>query len=456
MDGSLSLVSDRIYDVIGVGFGPSNIALAIALEEDNKLPGALFLEAQTSASWHPDMALAGTDIQHNPLRDFVTPRNPQSPYGFLSYLKAQDRLLDFLNLEAPFPPRSEYQSYVKWVAGQFGHIVKYGSPVGAITREVVDGVDLLRVSCNGQDYLTRNVSIGSGRSPNIPAELAPHMGHRVVHLTDYLRHAKAWMEEGVEHVTVVGSSQSAAEIILDLLGRDPKLNITNVARSFGFKQKDLSPFTEQIYLPDFVDYFYDAPIEKQQKMTAELWRSNYGAADHDVIQALDLIMYEQKVTGVERLSLMNNTRIETVSRTAEGRLRIKARDAYSEEQHALVTDAIVVATGFRNFGEGDAREAYHPLMQGLASDCAYRSDGGVDVARDYSLRFADEGQRIDGQTPPKVFLNGLCEATHGFGDAGSFSLLWLRSQVISDGLASPVRARPASVQLTQDLELSNV
>jgi L-ornithine N5-oxygenase len=451
MDGTFSPIGDRIYDVIGVGFGPSNIALAIALEEEGKLPGALFLEAQDTATWHPDMALEGTDIQHNPLRDFVTPRNPQSPYGFLSYLKAQNRLLDFLNLDAHYPPRSEYQAYVKWVARQFDHVVSYASPVTSICRETVDGADLLRVTCDGQSYLTRNVSIGTGRSPNIPPELAPHLGHRVVHLTDYLTHARDWMSEGVRHVTVVGSSQSAAEIILDLLGRDPKLEITNIARSFGFKQKDLSPFTEQIYLPEFVDYFYDAPIEKQQKMTAELWRSNYGAADPDVIQALDLVLYEQKVTGNARLTLNANTQIETVARTAEGRMRITARDTYSAAPSAHVTDAIVIATGFRNFGSGDAREAYHPLMRHLAPICAYRSDGGVDVARDYSLRFADQADNSDA---PKVFLNGLCEATHGFGDAGSFSLLWLRSKVITDGLAGPAPVIP--VTLTAEKELTNV
>ena len=436
MDGSNAILQDHVFDMIGIGFGPSNIALAISLEEQEKLGSTHFLEATATASWHPDMALSGSDIQHNPLRDFVTPRDPQSRYGFLSFLKAKGRLLDYLNLEAPFPPRSEYQEYVKWVAKQFNHVVSYDSPVTSLTRETIDGVDLLRVSTPTRTYLARNVSIGTGRSPNIPSELERHMGHRVVHLTDYLRHANKWMDEGVRHVTVVGASQSAAEIILDLLGRGPKPDVTNIARSFGFKQKDLSPFTEKIYQPEFVDYFYNAPIEQQQKMTAELWRSNYGAADHDVIQKLDLIMYEQKVIGKNRLELKSNSLIQRVARTSEGRLRIEYSDAYSKARSALVTDAIVLATGFRNFGDGDGREPYHPLMKGLSSLCEFRSDGGVDVARDYSLKFKPSKFDLPGQDGPKVFLNGLCEATHGFGDAGSFSLLWERSCVISSALAS--------------------
>ena len=434
MDDTNCFNQNYIYDIIGVGFGPSNIALAIALEEEDKLKSALFLEACTATSWHPDMALQGTDIQHNPLRDFVTPRNPQSIYGFLSYLNAQDRLLDYLNLEAPYPPRSEYLSYVKWVASQFEHVVIYNTPVISISRETIDDLDLICVTTNNQRYFARNVSIGTGRSANIPEKLAPHMGHRVVHLTDYMSHAKSWIDEGVSHVTVVGASQSACEIILDLLGRDPKLQITNIARSFGFKQKDLSPFTEQIYLPEFVDYYYNASIEKQQQMTAELWRSNYGAADHDVIQALDLIIYEQKVTGLKRLKLMSNTLIENIERTSEGRLLITSRDAYSEASNTEETDAIVLATGFRNFGNGDAREPYHPLLRDLAPICVFRTDGGIDVSRDYSLKFTASDPNMQCQPQPKVFLNGLCEATHGFGDAGSFSLLWHRSRVITEGL----------------------
>ena len=33
-----------------------------------------------------------------------------------------------------------------------------------------------------------------------------------------------------------------------------------------------------------------------------------------------------------------------------------------------------------------------------------------------------------------MVLNGLCESTHGIGDAGSFSLLSLRAEMILKGL----------------------
>ncbi|MGL5827490.1 MAG: SidA/IucD/PvdA family monooxygenase, partial [Nocardioides sp.] len=54
-----------IYDIIGVGYGPANLALAIALEERVDTPLALYLEEQPDPGWHPHMMLPGADIQHH-------------------------------------------------------------------------------------------------------------------------------------------------------------------------------------------------------------------------------------------------------------------------------------------------------------------------------------------------------------------------------------------------------
>jgi len=250
-----------------------------------------------------------------------------------------------------------------------------------------------------------------------------------VHLNDYLGAVKRWMDEGLRHVTVVGSSQSGAEIVLDLLNRNEDLEVCSLSRSFSFKHKDLSPFTEQIYMPGFLDYFFNASGDSQRKMTNELWHSNYGAADPDVIHSLNLINYEQLVLGRQRLQIQSNKQIHSVNREESGGYVVAATDIHSQQKEIFRTDAILLATGFLNFGEGDAREPMLALMKGLQPKCNFRGDGGVEVNQDYSLRFTDEGP-----STPKVFLNGLCEASHGFGDAGSFSLLWLRSAIIAESI----------------------
>lgn len=51
------------------------------------------------------------------------------------------------------------------------------------------------------------------------------------------------------------------------------------------------------------------------------------------------------------------------------------------------------------------------------------------VERDYAIDLCGGN---DG--PPGLYLNGLCESSHGLGDAGSFSLLSLRAQDIATSL----------------------
>jgi len=67
-----------MLDVIGIGCGPANIALAIAFEELAEGLQTQFLEKRSSARWQEGMLIEGSNIQNHPLRDLVTPRNPRS------------------------------------------------------------------------------------------------------------------------------------------------------------------------------------------------------------------------------------------------------------------------------------------------------------------------------------------------------------------------------------------
>lgn len=416
----------RIHDCIGVGFGPSNMALAIALEERGRLDRCLFLETAEAFDWQPGMMIDGADIQHNPLRDLVTPRNPTSPYGFLSYLQAQGRLFDYLNLAAPYPPRSEYAGYVRWVGDQLRHCVRLGTSVRSIAHAGGAGEPLLRVETeDGEVLFARTVSFAVGRSPSVPDLFCPLMGPDVVHLGDYVYARERWLARpGQPHIAVLGGSQSAAEILLDFSAHG---RATAISRSFAFKQKDLSAFTECIYYPEFVDYFHGAGTRQQNEMTRELWRSNYGAADPDVIARLNMQIYEQKVTGRAGIDVRQNTLVKDVETPGEGGgYRLHLEDKYSGAVSSLSVDGIVLATGFRNFGQGRDQEPFHPLLAEVADAAAFRGDGGIEIDRGYRLRFR-EGL---GELAP-IFINGLCEASHGFGDAGSFSLLSVRSDEIS-------------------------
>ncbi|MDQ3990250.1 MAG: lysine N(6)-hydroxylase/L-ornithine N(5)-oxygenase family protein, partial [Actinomycetota bacterium] len=125
----------EVLDVVGVGFGPSNLALAIAIAEHNagvetdKRLSARFVERQDRFGWHRGMLIEDATMRVSFLKDLVTLRNPASPFSFLSYLDARDRLVDFINYGSFFPTRIEFHDYLEWAAARFGGQVDYGTKV---------------------------------------------------------------------------------------------------------------------------------------------------------------------------------------------------------------------------------------------------------------------------------------------------------------------------------------
>ena len=112
-----AIASPAVHDLIGIGFGPSNLALAIALQEREKAQGkldVLFLDKQADYRWHGNTLVTQSELQISFLKDLVTLRNPTSPYSFVNYLKAHDRLVDFINLGTFYPCRMEYNDYLRW------------------------------------------------------------------------------------------------------------------------------------------------------------------------------------------------------------------------------------------------------------------------------------------------------------------------------------------------------
>ena len=434
-------------DVLGIGFGPANIALAIALEESQSMLNVQFIERANHANWHPQMLLDGSDIQNNPLRDLVTPRNPQSQYTFVNFLKCEGRLFDYLNLGLLYPLRKDYARYVAWTARFFEDVVRYGTPAHSIATDKRTGRWLVETSSG--PIAARAVVLGSGRTRNIPGLFQRFVGTRIFHFTDYLEKMKS-IQWNLNRVAVLGSSQSAVEIHNDLMSRFPDLEIHAIHRSFAMSQKDTSPFSEHIYFPDFIEYFFNAGESGRADLQRQLRRTNYGATDIDELHKLYVRTYEERLDGRCRFHIHNSTNVDDVQ-IDNGVVRVSLRDRIHPNRSKLAVDALVLATGFRDLGVGEGRELFPELLKDVASGLARRSDGALNVSRDY---------RVESDSGLALYLNGLCESSHGFGDAGSFSLLSLRSLQIANSLekyflAHSTRSSTARV-IVSDSPISSV
>ncbi len=432
-----------VNDVLGIGFGPANLALAIALEERHPEARLRFLEAQPSPEWQPGMLLDGSDIQNHPSRDLVTLRNPRSRFSFLNYLHEEGRLLQHLNLPAEYPLRKEYARYIRWAAGHFGHLVDCDARADRITLAEVDGERVYQVdTTDGRRYLGRSLVVAPGRTPYLPEPFDTAGSRRVFHLTQYLfRLEELTKDQAPRSIAVVGGSQSAVELTLDLARRFPQAEVVNYVRSHSLRQKDTSPFSEEGYFPEFTRYYYEASRASKKTLDAYMHPTNYSSADGDVLRELYMLIHEQRLDGEQRVFVRGNRQARSV-REENGRVVMEFEELHTGAIERAEADLVVLATGFRNMGPGPHEELYPPLLDEVVHNFAFEEDGRLHVEADYTLR-----PRGDAGELPPLFISGLCEATHGIGDAGSFSLLSLRSETLADALAARIDLAGAAAQL---------
>ncbi|GLY17690.1 SidA/IucD/PvdA family monooxygenase [Kineosporia rhizophila] len=401
-----------IYDLIGIGFGPSNLALAIAAVEHNDGAGdaervaVRFFERQPTFGWHRGMLLDDATMQVSFLKDLVTLRNPASQFSFLAYLHECGRLVDFINHKTLFPLRVEFHAYLEWAAARVADLVDWGHEVVALEPVLSHGevvaVDVtareLTPDGDGREvtYRARNVVIGTGLRPRFPEGISgsEHVwhNHQLLHRVEEIDAASA------KRFVVVGAGQSAAEVTAFLHERFADAEIVSVFSRYGYSPADDSPFANRIFDPAAVDDFFDASPEVRQMLLNYHANTNYSVVDGELIEELYRRSYQEKVNGRERLTMLNVSRVEQVREQA-GQVAVTVRSLTSDRRVEIEADLAVFATGYDPV---DPR----PLLGDLAGLCPTDENGRLRIRRDYRVETAP-GIRAG------IYLQGGTEHTHG-------------------------------------------
>lgn len=427
-----------VHDVIGVGFGPSNLALAVAMEEDDgagRHVDRLFLEARRAPAWHPGMLIDDCHVQITVLKDLVTLRNPQSRFSFLCYLKEKGRLFKFLNLRDLYPTRAEFSDYLAWAAAQFQDVVRYGREVVSITPEPGEArgrVDLLRVTARDcasgehEEHLTRNLVLAVGGSPEVPQGIELRPGGRVFHAQELVqRLARDYSDrDGRHRFVVVGAGQSAAEIFHHLITTYRRADVTATIRRIAYKPLDDSDFINEIFFPEMVDFLYDLPEHKRRYVLDQCKDVNYAVIDPPLIRKIYRALYEQEVAGEVRARVRPFLELRRVSETPQS-VVAEFFDLLREEVVRIEADALILGTGY-------AWRKEHPLLAQIAPYLVTGSDGRYRVLRDYRLA-SEPG------FAPKVFVPGFAEESHGAAEP-VMSLLPIRAGDILRSLLGAAQA----------------
>src|SRR5699024_8678301 len=139
---------------------------------------------------------------------------------------------------------------------------------------------------------TKNLVLNSGRKPFIPNAFKGKTGDKVIHASKFKSSIKNINKDDNPTFTVVGSGQNAVEIILYLTKKFPNSKINSVIRHTGFRLYELGHFTNEVFFPDFTNYFYSLKQENRDKLFEQIKHTNYSAVDDDVSEELYWKVYE--------------------------------------------------------------------------------------------------------------------------------------------------------------------
>jgi L-ornithine N5-monooxygenase len=408
-------------EILAVGAGPSNLALAVAIEELAPADFAkktLVIEQHGEVMWQRGMLLPWTQSQVSFLKDLATLRNPLSRFSFVNYLHSAGRLNEFVNMANFLPFRLEISNYLRWVAQSLDHVrVEHGrrcAQIDAVKSD--DGIvtSWLVTMADGSTIGARTLVIGAGREPHIPEVFRRLPAERVIHSTSYSARVAGLDPELPHRIVVVGAAESAAEMLWETHQRMTKSQCTMVMRTVGLDYYQTSPFTNELYFPTYTDKFFAAPPEARKQVLQAMRRTNYAGVTPEMLNTLFRQIYLEQLTGTQRLSMI--TMVDIVDATIQdGDVVLQLQDRMGGPDREIRCDLVMLGTGF---------ELQPPaLVRNVATACGAEE---VAVTREYRMI-----------TPPTVtagcYVQGTNEDTHGIADS-LISVLAVRAGEIAEDI----------------------
>jgi L-ornithine N5-monooxygenase len=389
----------QTVDVLGIGFGPSNLALAIALE--NTPVRAAFIERQPSFGWHRGMLISGATMQVSFLKDLVTMRDPTSDFSFLAYLHAKNRLATFINCKDVYPTRVEFHDYLGWAAARLSHRVTYGriavDVVPVMSGGEIRELEVITSGGGGEERVrTRNIVVATGLEPRLPQD--PPRSPRAWHSDELLHRLRDVSPAEPATFVVAGAGQSAAEVVEYLHRRFENATVHSVFARYGYSPADDSPFVNAIFDPGTVDLFYDAPSEVKELMFGYHANTNYSVVDNALIVELHRRAYAELVSGEHRLVIDNLSRVAAARPAGDG-LDVDITYLPDASVRTVHADWLIYATGYRP-------SSPLAVLGQVSSYC--KTAPGHQVRLDREHRVVTSEQLRCG-----IYVQGASEATHG-------------------------------------------
>jgi len=326
-------------DVLAVGAGPANLSLAALADPIAGLDVAV-LEARSSVAWHPGLLWGDSRLQVSPLKDLVTLVDPTSRFSFLCFLREHGRLYRHIIASDGYVHRKEFSQYFGWAAQRMN--VRLNERVVKVEHDRRGFV----VDTNRGRWIAKNLVLGVGTVPDVPAFAAGMPRSRVWHVADHLIRADSLAGK---RVAVVGGGQSAGEVMLDALSGDRGMptTVTWITGRSGLQPLDQSPFTNEFFNPAFARHFQALPEEHRRAVLGQQMSAIKGITT-DLLHRIYTRLYELDYltpTGV-RYRILSGVELRSLSERP-ATVTAEIADPVSGSRWSDDYDVVLLATGFR-------------------------------------------------------------------------------------------------------------
>jgi L-ornithine N5-oxygenase len=387
---SVASMATPLYDLVCIGFGPAQVATAIANRETKKPAKLLFVEKKPSFSWHPDAHGARARMDSPFVYDLATIRNPRSAFTYVNYLLARKRLIEFANSDRLNPLRVEFEDYLRWCADQFKDQVRYGSEaVEVVPVSEGNTVTEWKVVVRDQNGVVsvvraRSIAVPSPASNNTPkqqplASVDFLAGQRIIAMDDYQsrRNDLRGANEPRLNIALLGSGRKTTEILDDLLSCPRLGNITVVT-----EDESLAPLRvlgEQ---------------EPPQPPLCSIWakpscnRKDSVTEASELVQTIYMRAYEKRVASRGQYGLRVVIGKDATEPCSTSSFIIRDTAITPMPDTALLQSLDALVLGCRS--KGDSLEEVQFKSSAVAGSCRVflmltQSEGGRSLAKDIAV-----------------------------------------------------------------------
>ncbi|OEF23399.1 lysine N(6)-hydroxylase/L-ornithine N(5)-oxygenase family protein [Vibrio rumoiensis] len=397
-------------DCIGIGLGPFNLSIAALADKVKTELSTRFLERKAYFSWHPGLLLSDAKMQTSFLKDLVTAVDPTSPYSFLNYLVTQRKFYPFCASGQSVISRLEFSDYLAWTAHQLPN-AQFDCDVQNI--EFHD--DHFSVTTENETFTSQHLVIGTGMQPHVPDCIQGLVSDTCFHASELALRAP---DLTGKRVAIIGGGQTGADIFQHSFDQHfgKPAHIEWITRRANIEQLDEGCFTDQYFMPDYVDQFYQLDSANKQKEVSHQKLASDGVTS-DCLQNIYRSLYHDKYV-LRNPSWWKISPHQTLisSRKQNGQYQLDIEHGLSKQRQTITADVVILCTGF-NHDLPKCLESIKPQMHTDEHD-------RMALSSDYCLQWKGMGKN-------NIYIVNSGTDNHGIAEPQLSLAAWRAAKIIN-------------------------